>query len=246
MKAVVNDLSFQYQFYSQAEAKNKLESFIKLCHIMKSEKLKKVENVYLGERIDVQFEIAPRTNIMAMLNYILPREERRFLLSVLTNSASLERNSSEPFEYNGRSSYGCADAKNEILLSLLSNECFDKERLEGKIGEQDVSIKNIAKEEHTIIHGSELGKRIFKANDKKHKKDSFNYYGGGIASPMDLEGEEAQELLDSAIEFKGRLYARRGNNNYAFQNEQSIYYHAYIDDKLGDDVIRELDKKQWK
>ena len=246
MKIVVNDLPFQYQFYSVNDAIDKLNVFIALCHDMKAGKLTNIEGVYLGERIDTELPIASGKNIKAMLQYILPREERGFLLSILSNSPVMEKIPKIPFEYNGISSYTCAAARNEILLSLLSDECFNKETLKGLIGGNPVEIKNIAKEEHVNAHGEELGKRIYKANDVKHKKGRFNNYGGGIASPMDLEGEEAQELLESAIEVKGRLYARRGKKNYSFQNERGMYYHGYIDETLGDDVIRELNKRKWK
>lgn len=60
---------------------------------------------------------------------------------------------------------------------------------------------------------------------------------------MDLHDEEAQELLNKAIDIKGRLYAKKNGNYYAFQNERDIFYHGYRADDLGEDIKRQLDRK---
>lgn len=91
-----------------------------------------------------------------------------------------------------------------------------------------------------------LGIRIYEANATKHKKDRDNPYGKGkVASPMDLSDEEAQELLDHAIWIKQRLYARKGNRNYAFQNTKDCIYHGYIAEDLGDDILAVLYERKW-
>lgn len=66
-----------------------------------------------------------------------------------------------------------------------------------------------------------------------------------MGSPMDLNDEQAQDLLDRAIEYKGRLYGRCNGINYSFQNEQDVYYHGYIDNELGDNIISKLDDYNW-
>lgn len=60
---------------------------------------------------------------------------------------------------------------------------------------------------------------------------------------MDLQGEEAQKLLNTAIYIKGRLYAKKNGHYYAFQNERDIDFHGYRADDLGEDVKRQLDKE---
>lgn len=62
---------------------------------------------------------------------------------------------------------------------------------------------------------------------------------------MDLEQEEAQELLDKAISVNGRLYGRKNGVDYAFQNTQDIVYHGYRADDLSDNIRRELNKYEW-
>ena len=105
-------------------------------------------------------------------------------------------------------------------------------------------MRNISKDEHIEYYRRELGLRRFCANDKKHKSDRENYYGKGkVGSRMDLPDKEAQELLNKAIYIKGRLYAKKDDRYYAFQNEQDIIYHGYRADDLRDDIKKTLDKE---
>ena len=62
---------------------------------------------------------------------------------------------------------------------------------------------------------------------------------------MDIEGEEAQELLDRAIFFEGKLYARKNNTNYAFQETAEGIYHGYIVNDLHDNVLSAILQKHW-
>jgi hypothetical protein len=121
----------------------------------------------------------------------------------------------KPFVLNDMSSFACAAAKDEAVVSMETDSVFTQNLLTGQIGETSVSIRNISDEGHICEYKTLLGLRIYVANDKKHKKNRFNAYGKNIASPMGLDHEEAQELLDKAIEVKGRLYARKGSINYA-------------------------------
>lgn len=59
---------------------------------------------------------------------------------------------------------------------------------------------------------------------------------------MDLHSEEAQDLLNKAVEMKGRLYAKKNGCYYVFQNERDIDYHGYRADDVGDDMKSQLDK----
>lgn len=143
-------------------------------------------------------------------------------------------------------SFLCAAAKADGLASMETNEDFKQTGIIGTIDGKTTEIRNISCEEHIYFHRKILGIRIYKANDKKHKKDRANAYGKGrIGSPMDLSDEEAQELLNHAIWIKQHLYARKGKHNYAFQNEQDCVYHGYIADNLSEDILKELYKRKW-
>lgn len=112
------------------------------------------------------------------------------------------------------------------------------------MGEKKVELRNLSLNEHIDYYREELGLRRYIANDKKHKYDRENPYGKGkVGSRMDLLDEEAQDLLNKAIEIKGRLYAKKDGYYYAFQRERDIDYHGYRADDLGDDIKRQLDKK---
>lgn len=112
------------------------------------------------------------------------------------------------------------------------------------VAEKEIDLRNLSKEEHINYYRKELGIRRYIANDKKHKFDRDNPYGKGkIGSRMDLHDEDAQDLLNKAVEIKGRLYAKRSGYYYAFQNEGDIDYHGYRVDDLGDDIKSQLDKE---
>ncbi len=246
MKVIVNDLSFQYMIYSQEEALSRCMDFIRICHEMESGRLKNVEKLILVDKINVQYEIAPGCSFMKLLQQVLPREERGYLLSVLLNRESSEEIPEETFVCDGKESRACSVARNEAVISLMSSEIFSKSSIWGKIGSEQVSLKNIGRDEHILEHRQILGKRIYHANSGKHKKERWNSYGKGkTASPMDLDDDEAQRLLDRAVEYKGRLYGMYRGKYYSFQKEQDVYYHGYINNELGDDVKMKLNTYVW-
>lgn len=132
------------------------------------------------------------------------------------------------------------------MVSLETEEGFKKVEVIGMIGDEKVRIKNISSKEHIDYYWELLGIRIYEANNEKHKKDRDNPYGKGkVGSRMDLSDEEAQELLNHAIWVKGRLYARKGKYNYAFQNTRNCIYHAYIADDLDGDIVSRLLREKW-
>ena len=151
----------------------------------------------------------------------------------------------EPFVFHDMESFVCAAAKDDAVVSIETDSIFSDSLLSGVIGESPVSIRNISDGSHIHEYRKLLGIRKYVANDRKHKKDRFNAYGKNVASPMRLEGEEAQDLLDRAIEINGRLYARKGNVNYAFQQEQVCIYHGYEDYNLPPNILTELNQKIW-
>lgn len=245
MQVIINELSFRYILYSQKEALSRFMLFIGLCHELESGRLKNVERLAVAGKIDTQFEIVPGFKIIKLIQEILPVEERRYLISVLMNRPVIEE-AEYPFICDGQISHACAAAKEDAVISLLSADLFSGNVIIGKIKDSEVSVKNISKEEHIDYHRKLLGKRIYRGNQEKHKRDKINYYGKGKAgSPMDLDEAQGQNLLDKAVEYKGRLYGRAHGRNYSFQCEQDVYYHGYIDDNLGDDVKKILDKYEW-
>ena len=196
--------------------------------------------------INKEKELYPTGTLYRIVREISDKNDRTYFLGLLVNRERTEMLTDKSFVYKNLKSFACAQAKDEALVSLETDEDFKQTEIAGFIDDELVKIKNISCEQHMDYHQNLLGIRIYVANKEKHKKDRENAYGKGkIGSPMDLPDEEAQELLDQAIWIKQHLYARRGKHNYAFQNTRKCIYHGYIANDLEDDILAELYKKKW-
>lgn len=242
MIAIVNDVSFQYSYETVESAIKSVHQFLDICKRVKRDEITLIDEIKTGV-IDTQVEIAPDYKIIQLIQEFKTREERSFLLSILTNQGTYKTEAGEKCIIDGKVSLICFQSIDNFLISLLSSPIFAAEKVEGTVGDKKVDLRNLAKDEHIDFYRKELGIRRYVANDKKHKFDRENNYGKGkIGSRMDLRDKEAQDLLNKAIYIKGRLYAKKNESYYAFQNEQDIIYHGYRADDLGDDVKRQLDK----
>ena len=245
MYITINDLSFLFPFYSETDFQAALRQFIQMCKELESSRCHNVAGITRAE-IDKTFPIYPNGSLYKAIQHIADNNEKKYFLSLLVNRGCQTPASASAFLYRGKSSTACAAAKDDAVVSLESEEGFRKASFQGEISAENVSIKNISRNEHILFYREMLGLRIYEPNREKHKKDRDNPYGKGkVASPMDLPDEEAQELLDRAIFVKNRLYARKGENNYAFMNTIGCIYHGYIAADLGDDILTELNKTKW-
>lgn len=245
MKIVVNDLAFRFPLYEKDRTSEAVKKFILICRKLESISCHNVERLVRSE-IDKESELYPTGTLYRVIRDISDRDDRKYFLGLLVNREKADVLIDEPFIYKDLASFACAAAKEEALVSLETDDGFKQIEIKGFIGRQEVKIRNISCEDHLNYYRDILGMRIYKANDEKHKKDRENAYGKGkTASPMNLSDKEAQKLLDEAIWIKQRLYARKGNCNYAFQNTQDCIYHGYIADDLSDDILSELYGKKW-
>lgn len=243
MIAVINDISFQYSFATREAAIEYMHKFLEICRRIKSEKVTNVQEIKTGV-IDTQREICPDFKLIQLLQNFQTREERTFLLGLLTNQGTYRSEQGEPCWIADKKSFVCTYAIDNILISLMSHALFETPVVKIIVAEKEIDLRNLSKEEHINYYRKELGIRRYIANDKKHKFDRDNPYGKGkIGSRMDLHDEDAQDLLNKAVEIKGRLYAKRSGYYYAFQNEGDIDYHGYRVDDLGDDIKSQLDKE---
>ncbi|MDC7289334.1 hypothetical protein NXH76_16155 [Blautia schinkii] len=240
MIAVINDISFQYPFTTKKLAIEYVHKFLDICKRIKKEEMTNVHEIKTGV-IDTQKEISPGFKLIQLLQDFQTREERTFLLGLLTNQGTYHSEQGKPCKIGEKESSVCAYAIDNILISLLSNTLFEMPVVRGIVAGAEISLRNLSKMEHINHYRKELGLRRYIANNAKHKFDRENPYGKGrIGSRMDLHDEEAQELLNKAVEIKGRLYAKKNGYYYAFQNERDIDYHGYRIDDLGDDIKRQL------
>lgn len=246
MNIYVNDISFKYKFFEKEDFIKKVNIFINVCKTLESDKCSNVKKV-LSNNIDTSFELINNHNILSLVNMIADKDKKRYFLSLIINrDNAADISEYHEFVFDDKKSYICSYAKDEGVVSLLSSNLFDYPIINGTINQACIDIINIATNEHINIHRALLGIRTYHANDEKHKKNKENYYGGkSPASPMDLTDDEAQKLLNKAIEVNGRLYAKKNGNYYAFQKEQDIIFHGYQVYDLGDNILKEINKKNW-
>lgn len=243
MIAVINDVSFQYTFATKELAMEYMHKFLDICKRIKREEVTNVHEIKTGV-IDTQMEISPDFKLIQLLQNFQTREERTFLLGLFTNQGTYQFEKGNLCRIAEKESLVCAYAIDNILVSLLSDMLFDEPVIMGIVADEEVSLRNLSKEEHINHYRKELGIRRYIANDTKHKSDRENPYGkGNVGSRMDLCDEEAQELLNRALLIKGRLYAKKNGCYYAFQNERDIDYHGYRADDVGEDIKSQLDKE---
>jgi len=247
MFAAINDLAFQYQMSSLEEAVTQLEAFIKICRDVEKGRMTNIEEIVIAEECNYSKPLAPNLLLQQIIRKIVPIDDRRYLMSLLMNRNTIPvQEDIEPFYFDGKTSALCAYAQKNIVISLLSNPIFDSPLLIGQCGNATLSIRNLSREDHIRKYQSALGIRYYHANAVKHKAERVNMYGRGKqASPMDLDDETAQLLLNRAIPANNRLYAKKNGKIYAFMKERPCIYHGYIDDGAPESVRKKLDKIQW-
>lgn len=247
MFAAINDLAFQYQMSSLDEAITQLMAFINLCKAVEKGHMTNIEKIVIAREPDYSNPLAPNLVLPQIVQKIVPREDRQYLMSLLKNRDTIpEEENAELFYFDGKTSALCAYAKEDIVISLMSNQLFSTPVLTGRCNTNALSIRNLSKEEHVQQYERYLGIRHYHPNAEKHKVNRVNEYGKGKqASPMDLDDETAQHLLNRAIFVKKRLYAKKNGKIYAFMKESPCVYHGYIDDKVPEFVRRKLDQVLW-
>lgn len=247
MFAAINDLAFQYQMSSLEEAVKRLMAFIELCKAVEKGHMTNIEKIVIAREYDYSNPLAPNLLLQQIVQRIASREDRRYLMSLLTNRDTIpEQENAEPFCFDGKVSVICACAKENIVISLISSPLFSQPVLTRCCGDITLSLRNLSKDAHIRQYESHLGIRHYRANAVKHKTGRVNPYGKGKqASPMDLDSETAQQLLNRAIVANNRLYAKKNGKIYAFMKESPCVYHGYIDDETPEFVRKELDKLQW-
>lgn len=242
MRVVLNDIAFEYSLYERDKAIRAVHDFISLCGFLESERCHNVNRIIMTT-IDSSKALYLGGSLYKIVQEIKDKDKRSYLLSLLTNRESSDISSGTPFIFDGHLSHLCATAIGGCIVSILTNSVFDEPTICGEINNRKVKLNNLATQDHVIHHGALLGLRIYEANSEKHKKDHDNPYGKGkVGSPMDLDDMEAQMLLDKAIVVNSRLYARKGNNYYAFQNTHNFTYHGYIDSTLNQNIISAINR----
>ncbi len=243
MIAAVNDLSFVKSFSSKQEAIQKVHQWMDICRKIESKETTEVKKLY-STVINTSMEIAPGYPLIQLVKEFQTQDEKRYLMHLLANLDQPKNILDEEFKLGNSCSVICAWAKDDFLISLESEPVFAQSVIEGMIGRENTSIKNISRQEHIQFYKIMLGIRCYEPN-KKHRKDPYVDGAGRYVDAMDLNDEEAQELLNCAIEINGNLYGKKHGRYYCFQRHHENCYHGYQNNELGLHIINKIDKYEW-
>ena len=243
MIVVINDLSFERKFSNRNEAIRKVHQWMDICKEIESQETTAVEEIY-SVMLNTSAEIAPDYPLIQMVKEFETRDERRYLIHLLTNLGQPKNMPQDPFCLEEECSYICSWAKEAAAISLESDLLFGESILDGIVKQEKVSIKNISKQEHIQLYEEFLGIRHYEAN-KKHRRQPYIDAAGRYVDAMDLSDMEAQELLNHAIEIEGNIYGKRNGQYYSFQRHHDNYYHGYQNNDLELHIKNKIDAECW-
>ena len=238
MSLVINELSFIGCCKNQYDAEKAFSSLLEVLKVISEKYGIRIQDIY-GKRIDISDNIAMGLPYSQFINMLSDRDSKSILLSLLGNTASFSL--SYPNVYiDSRVAYGATFAcdNDGVMLSLSSDNKFAKGNVSGVRNNIEVDIRNIAYTDHILEHAERITIRIYKANEK-HGKKQYRRSGGKEVADMPLSAGEAQELLNHAVEYKGKLFAEKDGEFYEFPKSIGAYHHGFrrtdltIDEKKG-------------
>ncbi|RKI89779.1 hypothetical protein D7V94_16475 [Parablautia intestinalis] len=242
MEIIFNDIATHYQFKDKYDAIEKMKIGIEaLLYLRKRDASFKICS---GEKL-TGLEIAPGyyfPQIFNESNHVLNPNYKTAIKIFFVNFNSINCEK-EKFIFEGIESGQCGLAYkiNGTVFSLETNDSFTKQKISGKYTPdgkkcETVEIDNISEKKHVDIHWIKLGTKIYEANPK-HKAN----FGWG--SPMDLNDNEAQYVLDRSViagDEDKHLIAMYQNIYYSFRCHWKNYYHGYQDNSMPENMKRRL------
>lgn len=237
IKIIFNDIALEYRKESKHQVvtifKKFAETYLELDkHGFKS-------NLFIKEPLK-QVRLCDDYYIEQLYNESnLKPDFRRLILGICTKMQIIDVDTKNVFELNEIRSSLCAFIieNNYLAISLDMNDSINGPFLVGDFINNgtsipNVSIPNLCDKEHINIHSNLLDIRIYEENPK-HK------IGYGWGSPMDLEENLAQEVLEHAVMYtngKNCLINKYDGKYYIFRRHINNCYHGYIDDKVPQNV----------
>jgi len=238
LEIVLNDLAFKYKVNSIYEIKKIIENFVNVLIELQKAKVK--------FRIIFEGDIS---NIELMNGYMMPKiyneksiskDKKLIILRTFSKIKKIQCNDNEVFCFDDNESRLCNWAiENKIMIaSIITNDILNNSVLKGRLKKNNeyAELYNICEPMHIRIFAEKLGIRVYELNPK-HKL-GFNW-----GSPMDLNDEEAQEVLDSAIIYndddKCLINFYKGNY-YVFRRHINNCYHGYIDARVPENIKMKL------
>ena len=245
MEIIFNDIAMHYQFKDKYDALEKMKIGIEtLVYLRKQNTTFKI----CSQGKITGLEIAPGyyfPQLFSEDNKSLNQNHKTAIRTFFINFNNLTCGK-DKFVFEGIESNQCGMAyrTNSLLFSLGTKNYFFERQISGdyvfeETIKRDIKIDNVAKKEHIDIHWFKLKRRIYESNPK-HKTN----YGWG--SPMDLDDETAQQVLDTAIPVpnnENHLINCYNGKYYSFRRHHHNCFHGYIDDTIPENFRVLLKKK---
>lgn len=248
MVIAVNDMSFFKGFDTPYAARNALIQFAKVGLGLKDERVSKVHvenNIVNSPEVNKTMMIAPGYTLIQALDDI--REENKelflFVLQMLTLCGEGMPECTDEFSVGNYTSAFCAYHRDDFLISIVSDEAFADDIIKGVLNScEKCEIKNISNENHKYTYWEELGFREYELNEKHGGREY--YRAGGVKVGIAPETDElGQQLLNKAIELKGKLFSidtGKGNRIFEFRHSYANKYHGFHQEDLSPDLQRKI------
>lgn len=156
MRIVINDMSFQFLFYDEETAIQKLHEFIYVCKELESGKLKNVEGL-ISDYIDPIRDIVPGCNLFKLLQRFETKDEQRYLLGLLTSRANIPIEEKVKCIMDGKEVWIWSNVFDNMMVSLLSEMLFEDSEVKVDLRGNEAVIRNISKKIHIEHYGMNLG-----------------------------------------------------------------------------------------
>lgn len=234
MKIVLNDLSFSYQAKDIYEVYDIVDKFVEILIDLKRTK-RNCKLIFNGSINGC--ELMKDYPFLKLYNdKSISKDKKSLLLSTLQSVQRLDVEVEDAFCYYGLESSLCywGISNQLVALSLNTDEKLDFPILSGQLKSDDnpVELRNICCKSHIDTHVDKLGIRVYEANPK-HR------LGSNWGSPMDLEGDDAQAVLDCAILYEDDekcLINYHNGKYYVFRRHINNCYHGYIHDSVPENI----------
>ncbi len=242
MEIILNDIAWKHKCSDKYTAIKNIKVAVEI--LAKLRRHDKSFKLFAKETISGS-ELAPEYyfgQLFSENEEILPQKYKTLIKTHLVNFNKINGDAGL-FKIGEHSSAQCgyACSKEKAVFSIITNEIFAEEVLEGlykDVNGKEIKsfLKNISQEKHLETSSATIGYRIYEENPK-HK---INY---GWGSPMDLNAEEAQIALNQAVS-EGKddkhLASKYKGKYYSFRCHEKNCYHGYEDNGLDDGVKSRL------
>ncbi|MDO5540880.1 MAG: hypothetical protein Q4F83_12570 [Eubacteriales bacterium] len=237
MKFIFNDLPFNYSFENEYTIRVAVEKFADVIVEIQNAR-KEIQLLYEGD-INGQ-DLMPGYTIPQLYNDRgIRQDKKRVIIRFLTKMQNVNVEQEQEFIFDGNKSKLCGYAikRNLPAISLQINDKFSLPIIIGSNNyDEEIQLKNIAEPVHVFIHSSILNIRIYELNPK-HK------IGHNWGSPMDLDDETAQKILDTAIIYENDdkcLINYYKGKYYVFRRHINNCYHGYINNGVPENIKRKF------